>query len=139
MFDVISLPIPNAVHRPVSNAISGTGNALTLPTLNRVFYARQPNGTGADEGKYVFSAEVVALLGSWWATPRTMTEILAWSGINQYHVFASTNKGMAVYNPAVITQSQRDKAKAYFGVQSYKYLMFGGEQIMFSNEPVRFW
>lgn len=85
-----------------------------LPRTGRLFYSTHPNGTGVDDGKYVFTTEVTVLLGSWWETPRTMAEILAQTITNQYHVLAHESKGVAVYDPYVVTEATINKARKYF-------------------------
>jgi len=72
---------------------------LSLPKQNLLFYSKLPNGTGADADKYVATAEVITLLGSWWETPRTMTEILADAGTNIDGGFVYAGaRGVATYS-----------------------------------------
>lgn len=81
--------------------------------------------------------------GFWYAdvnTPiaKSAAEILAWSGVNQYHVLFSATKGFVVYNPSTVTGATLQKANNYmFGSPATATpILFNGQPIIYSYKQV---
>lgn len=70
----------------------------------------------------------------------TGTQILAWSGINQYHILFSLTKGLVIYDYTVATDTIINKAHGFYRVSKISsdglkfnnsYILFNGTQLIF--------
>lgn len=120
--DVVAAPISRLyLMEGILSAISGDAGLL--------FYAKTPNGTGGNAGKYVLtagSASIYAATGSDWYTDvntplaLTDTQILALASCNDYHILYSAAKGLAIYDPYTTTQVTIDKAHRFYKATVYQ-------------------
>lgn len=129
----------NPFSRTIINGVLDIGHSL--PSRYRLFYSRTPNNWldvgweddfGWDSDLSAWS--IPRTVTDWTGTERDMftilgvglffdasgnslavsgTQILAWVGINQYHVLYHPTRGLAVYDPATATEATINKARKF--------------------------
>ena len=118
--DAIYSSINRVVNTPVHSPL-GKPHGLTLPATGRLLYLKEPNGVGADAGKYVATAgdaAMFAALGSWWYTDvntpiaRSADELMLMVGPR---FFYSHSKGLAIYDTDLVGQNLT-RVKSYLGI-----------------------
>jgi len=118
-----------------------------LPRANLLFYSSKPNGTGANAGKYILPVSCYAAVGTgpWFSdatTPfaRTMTEILADTTVNEYHITAGIGEGVAVYDPSA-SPYVIHRVHLYFHSPTYYssgIITVNGETLTTNDEPITY-
>lgn len=112
----------NFVHR---HLLLGCGNRP--PRAGLLFYARIPNSgadwtitrtvtdwTGTERDMFAILGEGLFFDAAGNSLVVTDAEILAWPGINQYHILFSLTKGLVVYDLYAATAAVLVKAYRYY-------------------------
>jgi len=133
---------------PFRGEWGGIWGSEGLPKENLLQFIPSPGNYGVgDEAKYILSISCYAAVGtgSWFSdatTPiaRTMTEILADTTVNEYHITAGIGKGVAVYDPSA-SPYVIHRVHLYFHSPTYYssgIITVNGETLTTNDEPITY-